>query len=394
MKILCTSSRMPFAVDEIRKLGSAGHEVLAADTFRTSPGSHSHGVAERVIVPAPTQDPLAFVGEVADLLVNRQIDLLVPMFEEVFYLARHRDLLEPHAELFFATFDVLRRFHDKASFVELCDEVGVPVPHTITVTDDDQLRSALTEIPQYFARAAFSRGGVELLTNCGPLAGVIDVGAVHPTEANPWLVQPFVEGVDLCSCSIVQHGRVVAHCTYEHPKTIEHAGGIAFVSVVEPATLDYVARFAEATGYHGQISFDYLKHPDGTVSMVECNPRPTDGVALMSAEMFVEALLSPRSSPVVLEAGHRAQIDFALLRDMFREPKNIPSDFRDLFDAPDVYAGGQGETKHDFGPLLYEILSYSHVFAFRHQEHGHHHKHTDLMAAQFYDIEWGGSPIP
>jgi hypothetical protein len=61
---------------------------------------------------------------------------------------------------------------------------------------------------------------------------------------------------------------------------------------------------------------------------------------------------------------------------------------RDLFAAPDVYAA-----RHDLRPLLYEILSYSHVFAFRHHEHGPH-KHTDLMAAQFYDIEWDGSPIP
>ena len=58
MKVLCTTSRMPFAVDEIRKLGEQGHEVFAADTFRTAPGSHSAEVHERVVVPAPKQDTL------------------------------------------------------------------------------------------------------------------------------------------------------------------------------------------------------------------------------------------------------------------------------------------------------------------------------------------------
>ena len=61
MKILCTTSRMPFAVDEIRKLGERGHEVYAADTFRAAPGSHSKEVADRVLVPAPKQETLAFV---------------------------------------------------------------------------------------------------------------------------------------------------------------------------------------------------------------------------------------------------------------------------------------------------------------------------------------------
>ncbi len=379
---------MPFAVDEIRKLGSSGHDVIAADTFHTAPGSHTRGAAQHRIVPSPKDDTLAFVGEVADVLVNEKVDVLVPMFEEVFYLARHRDLLEPHAELFFPTFDVLSAFHDKASFIALAQRLDVPVPDTVTVTTDDELADAIARFPRYFARAAFSRGGVELLTNTGPLAGVIDPADVHPTAQNPWVVQEFVEGVDLCSFSVVHHGRVVAHCTYEHPKTIEHAGGIEFVSVDEPETLAHVERFVGETGYHGQISFDYLKHDDGVVSMVECNPRPTDGVTLMPADEFNKAVLDPGTDRFVLDAGHRSQIDFALLRDMFREPHNLPSDVRDLFAAPDVYA-----SRHDLKPLLYEILSYSHVFAFRHHEGGPR-KHTDLMAAQFYDIEWDGSPIP
>src|SRR5690606_1394839 len=116
--------------------------------------------------------------------------------------------------------------------------------------------------------------------------------------------------------------RVVAHCTYEHPKTIEHAGGIEFVSVEEPDTLRYAQMIAEAVGYHGQLSFDYLKHDDGTVSLVECNPRPTDGVTLMPQQMFVDAIFNPPSSVQVVPAGRRSEIKFAVLRDIFREPKD------------------------------------------------------------------------
>jgi hypothetical protein len=383
---------MPFAVDEIRKLGETGHGVIAADTFRTAPGSHSRYVEDRVIVPPPTQETDAFVTAVSELIDERGVDVVVPMFEEVFYLARHRDRLGSRAELFFADFDTLHRFHDKARFVALCDELDIPVPHTVTVTDDDELRAAVAEVPQYFARAAYSRGGVELLTNAGPLAGAVSVDDVHPTEQNPWVVQPYVEGEDLCSFSVVHHGRVSAHVTYAHPKTIEHAGGIEFVSVDEPATLDHVRRFVEATGYHGQLSFDYLRDADGTVSMVECNPRPTSGATLFRPEQLAAALLDPPAAPAVVPAGRRTQIDFALVRDAFRNPHDLTDDVRDLLHAPDVYAA-----RHDLGPLLYEVLSYSHVLTFRHrQPRGPRQRgrHTDLMAAQFYDIEWDGSPIP
>lgn len=390
MRVLCTSARMPFAVDEIRKFGEAGHVVFAADTFKTAPGLHASKVHERVITPQPKQETGAFVADVADTLASRDIDLLVPMFEEVFYLAKHRDELESLADLFFPTFETLLKFHSKANFVELCRELDVPVPHTVVAHDDAELGQALEEFPEYFARASFSHGGVDLLTNTGPLAGALPPSDVHPTQDNPWVVQGFVEGVDLCSFSVVHEGKVAAHVTYEHPKTIEHAGGIEFVSVVEPETLAHVRRFAEATGYTGQISFDYLKHADGVVSMVECNPRPTDGCALMGSDTFAAAVFAPAADTVVIEAGRKAQVDLALLRDAFREPSALPSDIKEIFEAPDVYLG-----KHDLGPFLYQVLSYSHVFAFRHHRNAdeHHRKHTDLMAAQFYDIEWDGSPI-
>lgn len=52
MRVLATSSRIPFAVDEIRMLGERGGAVIAADTFRTSPGTHTRSVGDRVIVSA------------------------------------------------------------------------------------------------------------------------------------------------------------------------------------------------------------------------------------------------------------------------------------------------------------------------------------------------------
>ena len=139
MKILCTTSRMPFAVDEIRKLGEQGHQVYAADTFRTAPGSHSAEVHERVVVPAPKQETEAFVTAVAELVEREGIELIVPMFEDVFYLAKHRDRLPSTTRLFCPPFEVLAQVHDKASFLSFCGEIGVPVPATVVATSPDEL---------------------------------------------------------------------------------------------------------------------------------------------------------------------------------------------------------------------------------------------------------------
>ena len=45
MRILVTSSRLPFALDMIRKLAERGHDVYASDSYELAPGSHSRHLA-------------------------------------------------------------------------------------------------------------------------------------------------------------------------------------------------------------------------------------------------------------------------------------------------------------------------------------------------------------
>jgi len=379
---------MPFALDEIRKFAEQGHQVYTTDTFHTAPGGHSAAVTEYIITSSPRYETQEFIIDLKRIISTKKIDLLIPQFEEMFYIARHLIEFEELTEVFLSPFETLARLHNKAEFVRLCSEMSLRIPRTTVVTDLESLRAAADEYGRYFARAAYSRGGVELLTNTGPLANAMSMDDSHPTPENPWLVQEFVHGEDLCTFSVARDGLVCVHCTYEHPKTLEHAGGIQFISVDEPETLAFVERFVSAVGFHGQISFDFLKDADG-LCVVECNPRPTDGVTLMSSRMLVDGIIADKPDrPLVLEAGRRKQIDVAIIRDMIHNWKEIPSNIEALVSMPDIYFSW-----HDIIPALYQFLSYSHIIAYRHLLHTGKHKRTDIMAAQFYDICWDGEPI-
>lgn len=388
-RVLATTSRMPFAVDEIRKLGEAGNEVTAVDTFAQAPGSHSRYVARHLEVPRPAQDTEAFVAAISSIIDEWGIDHLVPMFEEVFYLAAHRDRLPSSCELFFPGFDTLARVHDKATFADLCRSLDLPVAQTIMATSDDELRAAVGSFAHWFARAAYGRGGLGVLTNTGPLAGDGSIDEVHPTADDPWLVQEFLEGVDLCSWSVVRDGTVLLHSTYEHPLTIEHRGGIVFEAVDAPATLEAARRIAEATGWTGQISFDFLRTADGVHHMVECNPRPTDGCTLATVDEFQAALFGPvPADPVVVPAGRKTEIKVAVVRDLFENLHHFREDLHAAKGGSDVYA-----QRHDLRPLLYTVLSLQHVKAYRKTMGLTRRDRKDLMAAQFYDVSWDGTPI-
>jgi len=388
LRYLITSSRVPAAIDEIRKLGLRGHTVFASDTVGFSPGSHSKYASGREVTASPRYETRRFVDDVVRVLRERRVDVLLPAFEEVFYLAKHADELAPFAKLFFPSFETLATLHDKARTLDLARDLGVRAPRSFVVTSEADFRAALAELPEHFARPVYSRGGVELFTNTGPLAGVLSLGDCEISHDKPWVVQEFVHGKDVCTFSVVQRGRVTGHACYVHPREIEHAGGIVFESVDEPECLRVVQRIAEATRYHGQLSFDFMRTDTGMV-LIECNPRPTAGVHLMPAEMLDEALADECAEKLrVAEAGVKRKYSIALVRDMLLHFREIPEDARHLFGrAKEVFADPD-----DLMPAVYQVVSYAHGLEHRRQT-GAHGK-TELMASFFHDICWNGAPIP
>lgn len=388
VNVLVTTSRMPFAVDEIHKLGEAGNIVTASDTFAAAPGSHSRMATRHVETPSPTQDTAGFIDAVVGIVEEFDIDWVLPAFEEVFYLAAHRDRLEGRAELFFPDFDTLAKVHDKVTFSQLCRDVGLPVAESITVTSDAELADALGHWEHWFARAAFGRGGLDIITNAGPLAGESAPSDIHPTPAEPWLVQEYLHGVDRCSWSVVHDGKIALHSTYEHPLAIDDRGGIVFESVDAPETLEAASLLVEALGWHGQISFDYLVTEDGVHHMVECNPRPTAGCTIATADELDAALFAPAGGAVVVPAGRKKMIKEAVLRDMVLHVRKIRDDARAAKGAGGVYS-----QPHDHLPLLYTVLSLQHVRQYRKELGIDRASREDLMAAQFFDVAWDGNPI-
>lgn len=361
--------------------------VYASDTFGSSPGNHSKHARERFVTASPTFAAEAFIDDVERIVEAHRTDLVMPAFEEVFVLAKHRARIERYAPLFAPSFDLLHTLHDKQRFTTFARKLGLRVPETLVARSDAELREAITHFPRYFARAAYSRGGVTLLTNAGSLAGAVELSECHPTSTNPFLVQPFLEGTDLCTFSIAHHGRVTAHVTYVHPLTIESAGGITFESIVEPRTLEITRRVVEETGYHGQISFDFLRDDDG-LHVVECNPRPTAGLMVMPDAIFDAGLRDDTNGQtLVAPAGTRRKLSLAILRNMVVQWKEIPEDLEALVRAgKDVYADPK-----DIVPLLYQLIAYSHVIGYRRKTG--EVKRTDLMQGYFYDICWDGGAL-
>jgi predicted ATP-grasp superfamily ATP-dependent carboligase len=381
-RILVTSSRMPFALGMIRRLAEDGHEVLAADDSELAPGSHSRYVSERFVTSSPRSATEDFVSEVERIANDHSVDVIVPAFEEAFYLSTRHERLAKAARLFFSPFATLAPLHDKAAFEHTARRLGLPMAETVIASSDEELEAALERFPRYFARAAFSRGGVSLLTNTGPLAGALDPSECHSTAANPWLVQEFIDGETFCTYSTVHSGRITAHCAYEIPRQWRHSTGIQFTAIDGAETLAVAEQITRDCDYTGQISFDFIASPDGPM-LVECNPRATDGVLLMGSEQLANGILDPESEATMVSAGESVQLDLAVFGGMFADGlREAPRTVHDLLEIR-----GSDRGWHDLLPNLYSFLSLAHY------ERLQHDTHDALFVAMAGDISWDGEEI-
>ena len=383
MKVLVTSSRMPFALDAIRKLGERGHEVYATDSYAASPGSHSRYLAEHFVTASPSGDPKTFAADIERIAGENEIDVVLPMFEEVFYLAAQHERLSKVTRLYAPPFRTLAQVHDKGTFQELCERLEIRTPRTVLAHSQEELVKATERFSKYFARAAFSRGGVGLLTNTGPLAGQLNPEDCHPTEANPWLVQEYVDGPMHCTYSTLHGGQVASHMSYRAPRQWEHSTGIQFLSVDPTDTLPTVEKLGKDLEWDGQMSLDFIETDDGLV-MIECNPRPTDGVLLMTPESLERGLLQPEEEVLLVPPGREEQLDFAVFAQIFREPlREAPESIHDL-----AKVHGTDRGWRDALPKLYSFLALARFEKLSLKDR------EQLFVAMSDGITWDGQPIP
>ncbi|MGL3151015.1 carbamoyl-phosphate synthase large subunit [Microbacterium sp. A82] len=384
MRILVTSSRNTFALDLIRKLGSAGNYVVAADTFAGAMGSHSRFLAAHEVTASPRFETDQFIADVNRIVAAHQIDTIIPTFEEAFYLAARVADLSEGVRLFTGSFSALAQLHDKGSFQRLVERAGVPIPETVVVSDEEELHEAIARFPQFFARAVYSRGGVGLLTNTGPLAGKMAVEDCHPTPEQPWLVQPFTDGPMICTYSVIVNGRVTAQCTYSAPEQWAHSTGIAFLAEDSTKTLEYTQKLVDELDptFTGQLSFDFVNH-HGELYAIECNPRPTNGVILLETAEFLKAFSGEVDEPILVHPGVERQVRLAVFADSFAEPvKHLKTSLHDLLHVHDIGHGWHDSLAMMWGPAA---LVHGAKLADGHRE--------ELLKAMGADIVWNGEPI-
>lgn len=381
-KVLILGPRAPAALELARHFDRAAWDAHVADSVSCRLSAWSRSVTRAHRLPPPRSQPAGFVAALARIVADERIDLLVPTCEEVFALSRYRSALPQSLRVLVDDFDKLKALHSKRRFLELAQDCGANVPESLAVANLYEARSWADGQPLVL-KPEYSRFGVHVrLYPHGMPEDAPPLGL-----AQTWVAQRFHAGTELCSYSIADRGRLLAHCVYRPAYRISRSSSFYFEPVPNAAIRGFVERFLRKIDFTGQISFDWIIGDDGSATVLECNPRAISGVhlfapgdglpaALMGEDM---ACIEPSAPRPKMLAGVMLSAGFA----QALKRGSVERWWRDYRRADDVLSL-PGDRLPPLGGLV-DIGAFARIALTR---------GCSLREAATRDIEWDGEDLP
>ena len=322
-RALVTDSGRSSAIAIIRSLGRQGWHVVAADASPGSAGFASRYAAERLVHPDPAVDPDGAVDVLLEAATAGQIDLVVPVTDElVLPLAAARHRLPPGCALAVADDAGLAATGDKAATLALARRLGMATPCTAVVRTEEEARAAAPELGwPVVVKPARSRVRTERGIERFSVAYANDPAELGArmravdgrTEV---LLQRYVRGEGHGVEVLASEGRPLAAFQHRRLREVPITGGASSFreSVpLDPALLEASTRLLAELRWTGLAMVEFRVGPDGA-SLMEVNGRIWGSLPLAAkagmdfparmASLFVDG--PPPAGPV--ETGYRTGV--------------------------------------------------------------------------------------
>lgn len=295
-RVLLTEGGSTSAREAITALALSGHAVSYCDPAALSLGRFSRLVTERITCPPMGSDPAGFRDALLDLVRSGRFDVLLPIHEQGYLLAKVAQNFLPHVALALPAFESYARLHAKSTFAGLLREIGLAQPpgELIDGWNDPANRRPSLEAYPYLLKTDIgtaSRGTWLVRDGFERERALAEIAQATPPDA-PILRQDFVDAPFEQAQAVFQDSRLVGfHATR---RLVEGGGGGAAlkVSVARPRVADDFARIGEALAWHGGLSIDYLyEEATGRPLYIDGNPRLVEPMAATLAGADLAGLL-------------------------------------------------------------------------------------------------------
>lgn len=377
--VLITGARAPVALDLARCFEAAGLTPQLADSIRPRAASWSRvGRGRMHRYASPRFAYQRFKTDFARLVSRLDPVLVLPTCEEVFYVAQAASELGILQKIFAPEPELLRKLHSKVEFATLAACASIASPETYRVTSAAELGEFRGRSTTLVFKPEFSRFATRALIR--PKMRELD--SLSPSQAEPWAVQEFVDGDEICVWSAAREGELVAFAAYRPRWRVAHSSSFYFETEPDGALIKMAREIARHSSATGQLSFDVIRRADGTIVPIECNPRSVSGIHLFDASPGLARAILDKSDLVTPDAAarHIGPAMWLLGLPNALASAKVSEFRRDLRSSCDVLSADRRQRR---GALI--DAAHFALMGFR--------KGISAAAASTYDIEWNGQAI-
>ncbi len=271
IRILLTGIRSPVGLTLVNNLTANGYEVYCADSCKYPLVRYSKNSKGYFILPSPRFQPDLFKERLIEICHDYEIDLLIPLCEEIFYISRIINELPQRTEVFCDRFELLVACHNKKDILNLAEGLPIQRPESELLTAD----TSFAQIQNKVIKKVYSRFGSACYKQ------ITRAQWEQLPRTNDWLVQEFISGAEYCSYSIAFQGELLAHTAYAPKHRLYDSASIYFDPVEDQGIFDFCKAFIKKYNFTGQIAFDFIRNQKG-LFLIECNPRATSGLFLLA----------------------------------------------------------------------------------------------------------------
>jgi predicted ATP-grasp superfamily ATP-dependent carboligase len=272
-------------LDLARSFARSGWRVIVAEPFGMHLCRMSRAVHRSVRVSAPAEDAGAYLDQLARLVEEESVDLVVPVSEESMHVASLAGRVRSDVAVFAPPARDLLDLHDKLAFNRKAGALGLDVPRTWGA--DDGARPAPGTPVVLKPRHSCSGRAVRRLVWDGSLRSAADE-----------IVQERLAGPELSAFGIARDGQLRVSVVYR-ARVVSGSVAVCFERLDDQADVEHwVSEFVQRSRHTGFIAFDFMRDGDGTARAIECNPRATSGIHFVDVEVLADLVTAPSAAPV------------------------------------------------------------------------------------------------
>jgi len=146
MSVIVTNAKNRIAYNIARSLGQKGVPVYSADFVSPAMTFASRYSKGNFLYPSPYRNQQAFIDCLIEKSVKLKADVLIPVFEETFLIAKHKEQVSQHVNLVLPDYQQILTAHNKDQWEPIAANLGVPVPQSFSATELQNDIQLVTEL--------------------------------------------------------------------------------------------------------------------------------------------------------------------------------------------------------------------------------------------------------